>query len=116
MKSTPQIGTVHRWLKLQNENASGHISHWPPAVMDRYHAQLGLLVDFVTDWSRNEPIQLCSGCAHRVNGVCRLLTAMVKVEFEGHDSPDDRKVIVSVSTPDDFTCGKWIGKIYEPAP
>ena len=43
------IDVAHQWLKKQCEDVNGHISTWPSETMDRYHRDLGLLVDFVTD-------------------------------------------------------------------
>lgn len=50
--STPQptpIDIAHRWLKKRMEECGGLMSTWTPEEMDRYHRDLGLLVDFVTD-------------------------------------------------------------------
>ncbi len=40
---------AHQWLKRERQEANGHMSQWTTEEMDRYHTDLGLLVDFATD-------------------------------------------------------------------
>lgn len=52
----PGVDVAHQWLKKSREEANGPISQWTSEEMDRYHTDLGLLVDFVTDCWPNEHI------------------------------------------------------------
>lgn len=40
---------AHEWLKKDRESYLGHISTWTPEQMDKYHTELGLLINFVTE-------------------------------------------------------------------
>lgn len=46
---------AHEWLKKDRESYLGHISTWTPEQMDKYHTELGLLINFVTEcWPNGE--------------------------------------------------------------
>ena len=43
------VDIAHQWLKKGRQKSNGPMSQWTTEAMDRYHADLGLLVEFVTD-------------------------------------------------------------------
>ncbi len=45
----PGVDIAHQWLKKNRQEWNGPISTWTSEQMDRYHTDLGMLVDFVTD-------------------------------------------------------------------
>ncbi len=50
------VKIAHKWLKDGREEANGHISQWTTDEWNRYHTDLGLLIDFVTDcWQKDKP-------------------------------------------------------------
>lgn len=54
-KSIAAVELAHIWLKGQREQWDGPMNTWTDDAKDRYHRDLGLLVDFVTDcWPNDE--------------------------------------------------------------
>ena len=49
MTTNKRIELARRWLKVSREDMHGPSRKWPEEQFDRYHRDLGLIIDFLTD-------------------------------------------------------------------
>ena len=49
MTTNKRIELARRWLKASREDMHGPSRQWQEEQFDRYHRDLGLIIDFLTD-------------------------------------------------------------------